>query len=308
MDTRAPEGVGRGLELAVHQPQAAPQPYTIDDLPRFSPWPARLLGLEVWTQKRKTPQEVMREYGCEKWGPLLSQVEAAGPGVSLEQVDAWLLGHEPPVLCSVGHRFELLSPLDAHHRYRELIAGTLEPLLPASALVELGCGYGTMILAFAKRRGFCHTHLLAGEYTDSGIALVKRLAAAHGVTITVGRCDFRHPGITDLEIPKNAIIFSSSAITCVPRLSFDAVAALCAWQPRAVVHVEPCYEHCDSQTLLGLLRRRYIEVNDYNTNLMTVLREAEQRGVIEIIREQPAVFGTNPLLAVSVIVWKGRTT
>jgi hypothetical protein len=71
-----------------------------------------------------------------------------------------------------------------------------------------------------------------------------------------------------------------------------------------VINVEPCYEHCEGKTLLGLMRRRYIEVNDYNTNLVTVLREQRDRGVIDILEELPAVFGSNPLLAASVIVWR----
>ncbi|MEP6905750.1 MAG: hypothetical protein ABI875_06670 [Gemmatimonadales bacterium] len=45
-------------------------------------------------------------------------------------------------------------------------------------------------------------------------------------------------------------------------------------------------------------------MNDYNTNLVTVLHEQRDRGVIEIVEERPAVFGSNPLLAASVIVWR----
>jgi hypothetical protein len=52
------------------------------------------------------------------------------------------------------------------------------------------------------------------------------------------------------------------------------------------------------------VRWRYIEVNDYNTNLVTELHERRDRGVIEIVEERPAVFGSNPLLAASVIVWR----
>jgi len=48
------------------------------------------------------------------------------------------------------------------------------------------------------------------------------------------------------------------------------VHAIAALRPAAVVNVEPCYEHCSSSTLTGLLRRRYIEINDYNRNLMSV--------------------------------------
>ena len=52
-----------------------------------------------------------------------------------------------------------------------------------------------------------------------------------------------------------------------------------------MIHIEPCYEHCEGKTLLGLMRRRYIQVNDYNTNLVTVLREQSERG--DEIRRDP---------------------
>lgn len=51
--------------------------YTLDDLPRFSPWPARLLGLEPWGQRTKSSDEILREYEHENWGPLLAIVANA---------------------------------------------------------------------------------------------------------------------------------------------------------------------------------------------------------------------------------------
>ena len=41
---------------------------TLNDLPRFSPWPARLLGIDKWDQRQKTPEEVTREFEHDKWG------------------------------------------------------------------------------------------------------------------------------------------------------------------------------------------------------------------------------------------------
>jgi hypothetical protein len=38
---------------------------SLDDLPKFSKWPARLLGLEPWESKEKTEVEIEREFGRE---------------------------------------------------------------------------------------------------------------------------------------------------------------------------------------------------------------------------------------------------
>jgi hypothetical protein len=54
------------------------------------------------------------------------------------------------------------------------------------------------------------------------------------------------------------------------------------------------------------LRRRYIEVNDYNRNLVSLLRAQQAEGALRILEELPAVLGVNPLLPVSVIVWSPR--
>ena len=48
------------------------EPISINDLPKFSPWPARLLGAEEFVAKRRTPSEVRREYESEKWRNVLS--------------------------------------------------------------------------------------------------------------------------------------------------------------------------------------------------------------------------------------------
>jgi hypothetical protein len=278
--------------------------FTVDDLPRYSPWPARLLGPDPCPKRYKTPEEVMREYEYEKWGVLLTKVRETGREVSVEEVDAWTFNDLPDSLCSIEGTLQLLSAAEAHQRYLDLLETILRPLLPASALVELGAGYGSIILSLAKRDIFKWMRFMAGEYTASGMELIQRLARAQGLEIEVGQCNFALQQVTDLTIPPDAVIFTSYATPYVPKLSVDFINALAIYRPRAVVHMEPCYEHCDAQTLLGLLRRRYIEVNDYNTNLITLLHSEQKLGRVEILNERPAIFGGNPLLAVSVLVWR----
>lgn len=278
--------------------------YTIDDLPKFSPWPARLLGLDHWEPKRKTAEEVLREYGNDKWGALLEQVRRSENPVTLEQADEWASQASSRLLCSFEDRLELLTAHEAHCRYLALLEAILKPFLPASALVELGAGYGSQILALSKHKTFEDMPCMAGEYTDSGIELIRALALAEKVGITVGHCDFNMAPVASLKIPRGAIIFTSMATHYVPKLSHGFIESMSVYHPRAVVHLEPCYEHCEGQTLLGLMRRRYIEINDYNTNLITLLHESQAQGKIQILEERPQVMGHNALLPVSVVVWK----
>lgn len=278
--------------------------YTVNDLPRFSPWPARLLGLEPWVAKRKTPAEVTREYEYEKWGPLLAACSRMEGELTIERADAYVFAGTSPCLCLIAGTFTVLQTLDAHRLYRDFISDTLRNYMPASAVVELGCGYGTILLNLATRAAYAGIPFLAGEYTPSGVELTRRLAASMGVSARVELFDLEDPFRSTLPIPEDAIVYTSYTTPYVPVLSDAYVRLLAARRPRAVIHFEPCYEHCANDTLVGLLCRRYIEINDYNRNLVTMLAQQERLGRIRLVENRPAVFGMNPLLPASVVAWR----
>jgi hypothetical protein len=275
---------------------------SLDDLPRFSPWPARLLGLSPWQPRPKTAENVRQEFEQEKWGPLLARVAGRQPTPDLAEVERELLGATPCLSLRSGTLVES-TLLDAQHAYRALAAEVLARHWPAPALVELGCGYGSVLLDVARRAPFTGAALHGGEFTSSGRELTRLLGQAQGTPVTVGTCDFALPEVTDLVVPEGALIFTSYATPYVRELADSFVDALLARRPRAVVHLEPLYEHC-GEGLLGLMQRRYIELNDYNRNLLTLLRRREELGHLTLVEETRQVFGTNALLPVSVVVWR----
>lgn len=278
-------------------------PYTVNDLPRFSPWPARLLGLDTWSPKKKTRDEVLREYEKEKWGTLLKRVRNASRRVTLAQINRWMAKGAKPTLCSFEDRLKLLTPEQSHKQYLAVVEQALKPYRDASALVELGAGYGNIILALLKSPAFAAWPAYAGEFTSSGRKLLSYLARSEGVAVTVGHSDLGAHRVAEFAVPDNALVFTSMAVPYVVRLAPQFVRRVSAWRPRAVVHVEPCFEHFDTRNLLGALRARYVQVNGYNMNLVSVLYTQVRAGRISILEEKPAVFGRNPLLPVSIIAW-----
>jgi SAM-dependent methyltransferase len=284
-----------------HTEQSA---YTVNDLPRFSPWPARLLGLEPWGQRVKSRAEILREYEREKWGPLLARVEGAVNGVSIDTVEEWAIGDVPIGLCSRDGRLELIPPREARSHYLRVIEGLIERHLPAPAVVELGCGFGSVILRLARRFNDRGLRLLAGDISPSAVEIVRRLAHVSRHPVEAGSFDFSSMADTELEIPPGSVLLTSYSICYLSTIPNECIEALAAYRPSAVIHLEPCIEHCDTKTLLGLLRRRYIEVNDYNTNLITLLRAMERIGRLEVLEETPDVFGQNPLLPASLVIWR----
>jgi len=284
-------------------PSTSAREFTIDDLPSFSRWPARLLGLEPLNQRQKSTAEVTREFEKEKWGALLSKINSDSGPVDLDTAEGWAIEEIPDTLCSIGKRFELLSAVEARRRYLAVIESVLNRYLPAPALVELGAGYGSVILQLARKKAYSGLSLFAGEFTASGIELIRRFALAASIRITVANCDLASKWIVDFPLPEGALIFTSMAAHYIPHLTSDYVNGIAAFFPRVVVNIEPCYEHCDLATLTGALRRRYIEVNDYNRNLVSLLHAEQVAGRLRILEEERDVVGINPLLPVSVIAW-----
>lgn len=277
--------------------------FTVDDLARYSLWPARLLGLSPWETRTKTPLEIEREFGTEKWGKLLQRATASAGDTRLDTVNEWSREGAASTLVSVGKDLVEMTPRESHTAYLNFIAKQLEAYLPATALVELGCGYGSVILDLARRPGFSQLPLFAADFTTSGPALASIIAEAEGIQLTTGSCDLSRNPVTDMPVPAGALVFTAYAAQYVEELSAGFIGGLAALRPKAVVHIEPVLEHCDTRTVLGLLRRRYIEANGYNRNLVTVLQEEAARGGIRLLQEKLPAFGPNPLLAASVIAW-----
>jgi len=252
----------------------------------------------------KNRAEIEREYQKEKWGGLLTHIEESPRPLRLADLDLMMQGGDELVMFSDGPELFETTARDAHLRYREFVADILKDRLPAAALVELGAGYGSMIVDLARRPEFAGVPAYGLELTAAGTELIRHMSAAENVDVTSGRCDLLAQSVTDVPIPAGSLIFTSYAAYYEPRLAEQFVQGIAALRPKVVVLIEPCHEHCDDSTLLGLLRRRYIEVNDCNTNLATLLHEQSEAGVVKILDERKAAFGPNPLLAASVIVWE----
>ena len=175
---------------------------------------------------------------------------------------------------------------------------------PQTVSLELGCGYGSVILGLARKASFQDIPYFAADFTRTGPELAELIGRQESITLITGRADLRSNPVTEMDLPPGSIIYTAYAAQYVEPLGSAFVDGLIALKPKVVVHVEPVFEHCDPATLLGLLRQRYIQANGYNRNLSTILHDHERQGSLEIIHESVPGFGPNPLLAASVIAWR----
>jgi hypothetical protein len=277
-------------------------PISFDDLAKYSAWPKRLLGLEPFGVRHKSEREVLREFQDERWGPLLDRAQNLGRP-ALAEIEGIVAGPAVDAPCYLEGAFYLANQKQMLAAHLDLYADVLEPHIEgATCFVELGAGFGSKLLGLASREPFSRIPLAAGEYTESGCALISLLARQLDKQVNVGRCDFRTLTIGGFEIPEGAVIFTSYAAHYIPEMPMDFVGFLRRLKPRAVVHFEPCYEYFDEQSLHGLMCRRYMELNDYTRNLGAVIEAARRQGDIAV-QVRKNVLGSNPFLPLSIIEW-----
>jgi hypothetical protein len=274
----------------------------LDNLPQYTDWINLLLKEQGLSVKHKTEKEVMREYQDEKWGVMLEEVKKLSSPL-LEEVEIKSEGINQNFPFYIQDRFYYGTGREIMDEHMEMYRETIAPYIEhASCLVELGAGYGSKILNLAQYEEFDDLPLYAAEYTQSGCNLISILANSIGKSVGVGSCDFRKLEVEGINIPENAIIFTSYSTMYVPELSKNFIAFLSDLKPLIVIHFEPCYEHYSINRVHGLLCRRYIELNDYNRNLVSIInRPTEKNEIVSKIRKN--IIGNNPILPISVIEW-----
>jgi hypothetical protein len=135
---------------------------------------------------------------------------------------------------------------------------------------------------------FSQLPLLWGEYARNACELALRLWR-HTPNIEVGYFNFYDPLTYDVleRFEPPIVVFTAHAIEQLPRstMVFDSLFRY-RKKIQVVFHFEPLYQVYD-ETLLGLMRRRYVEVNDYNRDRLS---ELQSRPYIRIVHLQPDVL------------------
>ena len=199
-------------------------------------------------------------------------------------------------------KFYLATGKEKFEKHLELYKTVLDPyIMNASSLVELGAGYGSKILNLSNHDNYKDLPLYAAEYTVNGCEAIKLLSERMDKKIKVGYCDLKEEVIKDIDIPKDSVIFTSYAAHYVQKMEPTFIDFILEMEPKIIINFEPCYEN-HSSSKFGDMWRRYIELNDYNTNMITLLENSHKNKKIELeITEN--VIGCNPFLPISIIRW-----
>lgn len=282
---------------------------SLNDLPKQSPWPARLLGLAPWAIPCRTIKKIDQEYDKDKYAKCVdyyTNATNAGEKVTPEeckQFEFGLYGLDAVSKICVSYGNDLYEVKLSEARaeiYRLLLETMRGEVEKCGTVVELGCGYGYNLWLLRQR--FPHKDLLGGEYSENAVQLASRLYQ-HDPKLRVLHFDFtKGQSYRLLEGVKPPIVILTVHAVEQLRSSSRLLAALWRYKQsiQAVFHFEPVYALHD-ETLLGLMRRRFTEKNDYNRDLLSKL---QQKPHVRILRAQADVFGLNPLAPTSIIEWK----
>jgi SAM-dependent methyltransferase len=275
----------------------------LNELPRWSPWPARLLGLSEWTTQERTRAKVEAEYDAEKYASCLALLKS-NPDSTPDDLRALEFGGNDETVCiSRGGRLFSSTIARARELYVELLVETMASAISASgSVVELGCGYGYNLGRLAER--FAGPEYRGGDYSTNAVEIARILYGERN-DVTVERFDFYDAPYTLFDgLPEPITVFTLHSLEQVPR-SGAVLEALVAARRRigSVFNFEPLHDPSED-SLLALMRRRYDELNDYNRDLAQELRG---RPDVRVHRLETDVLGLNPLHAVGIAHWEPRS-
>ncbi len=250
-------------------------------------WSKRLLGLTDFSKKRDVVQ-IEREYNVDKYGSLLQfDFKTAEEYKSKEFELAGLHPVTGEMIISLGDAIFKTTVADARRQYYDLISSVVKKYNSAH-LCELGCGYGYNLTRLDNKKTY------GGEYSKNAVSIGKKLG------LDVHEFNFYKEDDYNFITPETTILTTHSveqipdATTIVQHLEKHR------HNINYVIHFEPTVVE-ERTSFLGLMRNKYMELNDYNRNLIPVLKGNPN---VEIIELKTDLFGLVPLNTTNLIVWK----
>jgi len=269
----------------------------LNELPKWSDWTARLLGLRKWNIPRRDSRKIKTEYNGDKYGTLLGMIGGTPADLRRRELRE-VIGYKDELCIAYGDGLYATSLDCVWAMADNLLFAEVSSLMPACrSIVELGSGWGYNLW---KLWYYCRVYeFVGGDLCETAVEISKRMSTVPPVV----QWDMLNSKGLPGNLTPQSLVFTFQAIEQLPscvRLIDNLVAQ--GDRISAVVHIEPDYSSHNWSSLLGQLRRRYTEVNDYNRDL----RQELERPDIEILDYKPNVFGYNPLNPLSVFVWRPK--
>jgi hypothetical protein len=156
-------------------------------------------------------------------------------------------------------------------------------------ICELGSGYGYNLTLFEKS-----LNLYGGELTESGVKIGK------SKNLDVNLFNFYNKQDYKIVRP-NSTVFTHHALEQIPDSKcFVEYLANFKDNINYVVNIEPSFLST-RKNLIGILRNKYNEINDYNRNIHELTRNHPE---IDVVFSEDDVIGNGPLNSSCITVWR----
>jgi hypothetical protein len=249
-------------------------------------WTNRLLGYEEF-QKNRDLAQVESEYNQDKYKVLLNQFYATVEECKFREFQSVNLDPETAMtVISIGDDIYNVKVSQMRELYYDMIQQAVKPY-QSKRICELGAGYGFNLSLFEHEA-------YGGEYSSNAVSIAQKI----GQDVV----QFNYYEEKDYNfIRPDSTIISVHSIEQIPDASC-IVSSLRKHKEKInfVVHIEPTIV-LERNTLLGLFRNRYLQLNDYNQNLIELLKSQSD---IEILELNTDIFGLVPLNSSNIIAWR----
>lgn len=250
-------------------------------------WTRRLLGIDTFSVNRSV-EKVESEYNQDKYKRLL---ECSSTDIETVKRTEWEnngVKMKDPFIISFGNELFETTVQGSRDQFRLMLTSIIHDYAQGKNLCELGCGYGYNLSFFPEYNTY------GGEYSSNAVAIGQRCG------MNVKAFNYYEDKDYDL-IVNDSTVFTCHSLEQIPDAS-HFVQALRKRKDKVnvVIHMEPTVVP-ERNDLFGVMRNRYMEINDYNRNLLELLRNSPD---IEIVKLEMDVLGLNPLNSSNLIVWK----
>lgn len=260
---------------------------------------------------------VEREYGADKWPPMLEAARAliAAGETSLSRAVHTLAraewegpGREPLEITALERRVVLPAAFawfGAYAWVAETVRAAVRP--ETEAVYDLGAGWGRSLFQVWLGGGPRSVVYGALEFTEAGRRCADTLAALEpAMRFISGPFDFTCPAFPRSPRPSaHAVLFSVSSAHQIPIFTKDMVRGLFR-----AARVVDClfFEQIGFQIAPGAEGSpeagEYAARNDYNLNLLSVLRDLADDGELELVAVERDVAGVSAEYPLSLAWWR----
>jgi hypothetical protein len=183
----------------------------LNDLPRWSAWPLRILSQVPWTIPERTVEKVEVEYNQDKYSRLLTLVNA-DEKLSWEALKlAEMNGGTESIMVSLQEKFFITKVHEAFEYEQNLMFQAMESsVAEADIVVELGCSYGYNI--FRLHSKFPGKRFFGGEFCRNAVDTGNILSARDGAGVEVFEFNYYscpYQRLQQLVAGKRAVIFTA---------------------------------------------------------------------------------------------------